>query len=151
LTATAKKNDMRLLATVMGEESVTTRTSEATALLDYGYANYKLDQVLSKDTVIDTVKIDKAVDKTVDIIPLESVTVLNKKTETLGEISYSLSMDKITIPIKSGEKVGTLVIKEDGKKIQKVDVTVSKDLEKISFLGLFERYITDIFSGNISF
>ena len=38
--------DMRLLATVMGEETTDIRSSEITSLLDYGYANYKLDKVL---------------------------------------------------------------------------------------------------------
>lgn len=150
LTATAKKNDMRLLATVMGEENVTTRTSEVTSLLDYGYANYKLDEALSKDTVIDTLKFDKAKNLTVDIVPKENVTILNKKANKLGEISYSLDMDDVNIPVKKGDKVGILQVKEDGKIIGKVEVTVSKDLEKISFIGLLGRYITDIFTGNIN-
>ncbi len=150
LTATAKKNNMRLLATVMGEENVTTRTSEVTSLLDYGYANYKLDEVISKDTIIDTLTFDKAKDLTIDIVPKESVTILNKKADKLGDVTYSLDMDEINIPVKKGDRVGILQINENGKQIGKVEVTVSKDLEKISFIGLFGRYITDIFTGNIN-
>lgn len=150
LTATAKKNDMRLLATVMGEESTTTRTSEVTALLDYGYANYKVDKILSKETIIDTISVDKAKLESVDIIPLKEVEVLNKKSDKLGEVSYSLNLDSLKLPIKKGDKVGTLDVLEDGKKIETVDVTISTDLEKIDFLGLFKRYLFDILKGSIN-
>ena len=151
LTATAKKNNMRLLATVMGEESTTTRTNEITSLLDYGYANYKLDTVVSKDTIVDSIEISKSKLEKVDLVPIKDITILNKKTDKLGEISYSLDMNNISLPIKKGEVVGKLEIKEDGKILDTVDVTVSSDLEKIHFLGLFGRYIKDILKGNIAF
>lgn len=151
LTATAKKNNMRLLATVMGEESTTTRTNEITSLLDYGYANYKLDTVVSKDTIVDSIEISKSKLEKVDLVPIKDVTILNKKTDKLGEISYSLDRNNISLPIKKGEVVGKLEIKEDGKILDTVDVTVSSDLEKIHFLGLFGRYIKDILKGNIAF
>lgn len=150
LTATAKKNEMRLLATVMGEESTTSRTSEVTSLLDYGYANYKLDSILSTKSVIDTISVPKAKVKTVSIVPKKEVTVLNKKTDKLGEISYSLNMDELRLPIKKGDKVGTLEVKEDGKILEKIEVSVSEDLEKIDFFGLFMRYLQDILSGNMN-
>lgn len=151
LTATAKKNDMRLLATVMGEETTDIRTNEITSLLDYGYANYKIDTIVSKDTVIDSISVDKAKLEKVDIIPIKDVSVLNKKSEKLGEISYSLDLKDFSLPIKKGDVIGKLKIKEDGKEIENVDVTVSKNLEKINFLGLFNRYIRDILKGNITF
>jgi len=88
LTATAKKNDMRLLATVMGEETTDIRTNEITSLLDYGYANYKIDTIVSKDTVIDSISVDKAKLEKVDIIPIKDVSVLNKKSEKLGMTNF---------------------------------------------------------------
>lgn len=150
LTATSLKNDMRLLATVMGEESPTSRTSEVTALLDYGYANYKVDVVLPLNTVVDTIQIDKGVLENVDIVPLNDVKVLNKKTSKLGEVDYSLKMDDVNLPVKSGDKVGVLEVKLDGKVIESVDVTVAEDVEKLSFLGLLQRYLKDIMGGNVT-
>ena len=149
LTATAKKNDMRLLATVMGEETTDIRSSEITSLLDYGYANYKLDKVVDKNTVIDTIDISKAKLEKVDIVPTKDVTILNKKIDKMGEITYSLNLDEFSIPLKKGEVIGSLEIKENGKKIDTVNVTVSEDLEKINFIGLFNRYVKEILNGNI--
>ncbi len=150
LTATAKKNNMRLLTTVMGEESVATRTSEVTALLDYGYANYKIDTLIKKDTVVDTVSFDKAKQTSASIVPVREVTALSKKTKKLGDITYDVHLKDIKIPIKTGDIVGNIDILEDGKVVGKVDATVSENIDKISFLGLFSRYFSDIVTGNIS-
>lgn len=150
LTATAKKENMRLLTTVMGEESITTRASDVTALLDYGYANYKIDKLISKDTIVDTITLDKAKQETASIIPSKEVTTLNKKTKKLGEITYDVKLNDIKIPIKTGDIVGKMDVLEDGKVVGSVDVTVSENIDKINFLGLFARYFQDITTGNIS-
>jgi D-alanyl-D-alanine carboxypeptidase (penicillin-binding protein 5/6) len=142
---------MRIIATVMGEESVTSRTSEVTALLDYGYANYKIDRLIDKTKVVDTIYLDKAKQKEVNIVTVDSVDKLNKKTSKLGNITYNLELNDIKIPTKSGDVVGKLEVLEDGKVVDKVDVTVSENIEKIDFLSLFSRYMSDILKGNISF
>ncbi len=150
LTATAKKNNMRLLTTVMGEESVATRTNEVTALLDYGYANYKLDTLLTKDTVVDTIFPDKAKQESASIMPIKEVTKLSKKTQKIGNITYDVHLNDIKIPIKKGDIVGNMDILEDGKIVGKVDVTVSENIDKINFIGLFSRYFSDIVTGNLT-
>ena len=59
LTATAKKNNMRLITVVMGEPNSTTRNSETAAMLDYGFNTYKL----KLDTIKAPVKIGDKVGK----------------------------------------------------------------------------------------
>ena len=52
LTATMKKDDMRVIATVMGESDATIRNNEVAGMLDYAFSMYKLDKVLSKDSIV---------------------------------------------------------------------------------------------------
>ena len=148
LTASALKNDMRLLATVMGEESTTDRSNEVTSLLDYGYASYKVDVLASKDTVIEEKEHDLAKSK-IKFVPVNDVQVLNKKTNKLGEITYNLKLDNITMPIKKGDIVGKLEIKENDKVISDVSITVLSDVDKVKFVDLLYRYLKDIVAGNI--
>ena len=150
LTATAKKENMRLLTTVMGEESITTRTSEVTALLDYGYANYKMDKLISKDTIVDTISLDKAKQETASVVPSKDMTKLSKKTKKLGEVTYDVKLKEVKVPLKKGDVIGNMDILEDGKVVGNIDVTVSENVDKIDFLGLFYRYFKDITTGNIS-
>ena len=151
LTATAKKNNMRLIAVVMKEESSAVRNAEVTSMLDYGFAQYKIDELVGKNKVAAKVEIDKGDDKYVEVVPKNEVTVLNKKTDNIGEITYDLKLDNIKAPVKVGDKVGILEIKEDGKKIREVPITVNKDVKKAGFLSLYWRYLSDIIGGAIKF
>ncbi len=151
LTATALKNDMRLIATVMGEPSASERNSEVTNLLDYGYAKIKLNKIITTKDLVAKVKIDKAVSKEALIVPTNDVNIVSSKTKKLGEISYKLKMNKIKAPINKGEIVGTLHIYENGKEIKTVDLTVKEDIKKASLFKLYKRYLSDILSGEINF
>lgn len=150
LTATANKNNMRLIAVAMGEESSTTRNAEVSAMLDYGYAQYKIDTILNKDDVIAKMAVEKAKKEQISLVPMNSVTLLNKKTTKLGEITYKLDVDEVKAPVKVGDVVGKLTILNDGKEIQKIEVTVAEDVKKANLFELYVRYLKDIVSGNIS-
>ena len=52
-----KQNDMRVIATVMGEPDSNTRNSEISSMLDYAFATVGLKKVLSKESVVDMRKI----------------------------------------------------------------------------------------------
>jgi len=150
LTATAFKNNMRLIAVVMGEETSTKRNAEVTSLLDYGYAQYKVDTLLSKDDVIAEIDVEKSKKENISLVPTKDVTILNKKTTKLGNITYSLDVDEVKAPVKVGDVVGSLTVLNDGKKIETVDVTVLEDVKKANIFELYIRYLKDIVSGNIS-
>lgn len=151
LTATAKKNNMRLISVVMGEPDTKTRSSETTSLLDYGFAKYKAETLVTKTTVIDKLKIEKASNKSVDIVPINDYSVITEKTNKTGKITYELKLNNIKLPIKKGDKVGTLIIKEDNKKVTEVDVTIKENLKRANILELYGTYLKSILNGNINF
>lgn len=151
LTATAKKNDMRLISVVMGEDSNTSRNSETTSMLDYGFAQYKLHTLLTKENVVAEETIEKGKDKTVEIVPVEEVTILTRKTDDIGKITYDIKLNNVKAPIKKGDVVGKITVKEAGKTIKQIDLTVKKDIKKANLLDLFFRYLDDIVNGNIAF
>lgn len=151
LTATAKKNDMRLISVVMGEPDTKVRSSETTSLLDYGFAKYKAMKVVDKNTVIDKLKIEKASNKSVNIVPIENYSVITEKTNKIGKITYDLKLNSIKLPIKKGSKIGKIIVKEDNKKIKELDVTVKEDLKKANILQLYGTYLKSILNGDIKF
>src|SRR5699024_3612107 len=60
LSATAKRENMRLIAIVLGEDNSSVRNSETMALLDYGFNTYEMQVVKKKDEVVKTEKLEKA-------------------------------------------------------------------------------------------
>ena len=151
LTATAKKNNVRLIAVVMNEESASARNAEISSMLDYGFAKIKTVEIANKDTIIKKIEIDKAKDKFVELVPIETISIVKQKTEQVGEITYDVKLDKVKAPIKKGDVVGKLIVMEDGKKIKESNLTVNKDVEEASFIELYLKNITDMINGKIIF
>ena len=151
LTATAKKNNMRVIAVVMGEPDSKTRNSEVSQMLDYAFAQYELETMLSTKSVVKKIKVDKSVSKYAEIVPKENVNFVNKKLQGKKNASYEVDLDNIKAPIKKGDKVGMLLIKEDNKVIRKVELTVNKDIKKANILELYWQNLQDILTGNITF
>ena len=149
LTATAKKNDMRLISVVMGEESNGLRTSETSSLLDYGFAQYKSTELVKQGDVVTEVQIEKAKNQNVSIITKDNASILSKKTEKMGDITYETKLDKIKAPVKKGDKVGTLKVKEDEKLIKEITLTVKQDVKEANILELYGRYLKNMIIGNI--
>jgi len=145
LTATAKKNGMRVIAVVMGEPDSKLRNKEVSEMLDYAFAQYEIHNLLGDKKVVGKYEIDKAKKKYVDIIPNGEVTILKKKGEKLNNVKYDVILDKLKAPIKSGDSVGTLEIKENNKLLRSVDLTVKESIKKANLLELYIRYIKDIF------
>ena len=147
LTATAKRNDMRLIGVIMGEDTSQNRNDEMTKMLDYGFNMYKVDKFLSKDKKVGELKNDKSSLIKVDVVPKDAINILNKKGNKKRKLSYKLNITKNKLPIKIGDTVGYIDILENGKKIYKIDVTINKDLKKANILELLLRNIKEVITG----
>ena len=133
----------------MGEEDSSVRNSEVTEMLDYAYAQYEIEQVLSKNSVLDEIKISKGKKQIVEVVPMEEITYLNKKTDKKKNNTFELNLYDVTAPVKVGDKVGELIIKDDTNE-RKVDVTVKEDVEKANIFVTFIRNLGQILTGNIN-
>ena len=151
LTATMKKDDMRVIATVMGEPSSQTRNNEVSSMLDYAFAQMGLKKLLSKNSVVETITLPKAKVDEVKIVPSQDVNILYKKID--GEITptYEIDIKEIKAPTKKGDVVGTLYVKNNDQIINKIDLTVLEDIEKCNLFELYWKHLKNIISGNISF
>jgi D-alanyl-D-alanine carboxypeptidase (penicillin-binding protein 5/6) len=151
LTATAKRNGMRIIAVVMGEPDSKTRTSDVSSMLDYAFAQYETETFLSTESILDTININKGKKEFVNIVPKENVTILNKKTDNKKNATYNLEMYDMKLPLKKGDTVGKLSVYVDDNLYRNIDVTVSDDIEKADILTLYGRYLKKIFTGDIVF
>ncbi|MGM9850148.1 MAG: D-alanyl-D-alanine carboxypeptidase family protein [Bacilli bacterium] len=151
LTATAKRNGMRIIAVVMGEPDSKTRTSDVSSMLDYAFAQYETETFLSTESILDTININKGKKEFVNIVPKENVTILNKKTDNKKNATYNLEMYDMKLPLKKGDTVGKLSVYVDDNLYRDIDVTVSDDIEKADILTLYGRYLKKIFTGDIVF
>ena len=150
LTATAKKDGMRVIAVVMGEADSKTRNQEVSEMLDYAFAQYKLDNLLEDGYSLGKYKVYNGKDEFVTVIPKDGATILRKKGEKSSKATYEALVYELKAPLKKGDIVGFLKIKEDGKIIRKVKLTVDKDVKKANYLELLGRNIRDMVTGKIN-
>ncbi len=147
LTATAKRNNMRLIGVIMGEETSAKRNEEMSKMLDYGFNLYTVKGYLTTKTKVGTFKNDKSKTGRVNVVPTQDINVLNKKGNKDRELSYNLEITKKDIPIKKGDVIGYLSVHENNKEIYKINVTVDEDVERANILELLLRNINDIMTG----
>ena len=105
LTATMKKDNMRLITVVMKEENTSKRSADTTKMLDYGFNIYMVQTILDEKTTIEKKKVELGKTLTTEIVPKENITILNKKSEEQKNITYKTNINKIIAPVKKGDKV----------------------------------------------
>ena len=150
LTATAKKNNLRLIAVVMGEETSDKRSSDITNMLNYGFNSYKNVILYSKDNALGTKRVENGEEETVSIALKEDYTKLLKNTDAVPHYSYNVEVDSLKAPLEKGKTYGQAqVIDENGQLITSLDVTVLKSINKASYFKLFFRNIKNISAGKI--
>ncbi len=149
LTATAQKNKTRFIAVVMGVNDNKVRNAEISEMLNFAFAQYETEQLLSENSILGTIEIEKGTLKYVDVVPKERVTVLNKKGDPKRTVTYELELGRVIAPIKKGDIVGQLLIKENEKIIREIGLTINQSVAKANFIQLYWRYLRDIFIGDI--
>lgn len=146
LTATGKKNGMRLITVVMNEENTDNRTKDTIAMMDYGFNMYSLDTIVKKDEILGNKKINLGKKEYENIVSMDEITVLNNNQNNKRNVIYDVVTDDINAPVKYGDVVGKINIYENGNFKYSVDVTVMNDVEKANILMVFLRNLKDVLS-----
>jgi len=149
LTATGKKNNMRLISVVMGAESTDKRSSDTLAMLDYGFNMYRINTVITKDGNLGRVKVNLGKEEYVDIASVNDINILNNSQTGDRNITYEFSVDDINAPVKKGDIIGKISVYEDGKFLLEEEITVVKDVDKANIMMVFFRNLRDILSVNL--
>ena len=97
---TAKRNNMRLIAIVLGEEEGKVRNQETAELLDYGFNLYEVTTIKKKGDVLGNITIDKADTEEIEIVALRDVTVLKKQSDKDKEYKSEVRLNDLNLPIQ---------------------------------------------------
>lgn len=150
IAVTAEKNGLRLIAISLGYDNTTTRNSETMALLDYGYNQYESKTIFSKGKKIKEVKLNKANKNKVNLILSEDVKVTVKKGENDKTYTYDIKLNTINYPIKKGEKIGKLYLKDGNKILREVSLVSDSNIKKASIFKQYLRVVENYFTGSVN-
>ncbi|MDE5977290.1 MAG: D-alanyl-D-alanine carboxypeptidase [Turicibacter sp.] len=148
LTATASREDMRVVAVVMGGSKSDIRNQEVTRLIEYAYEQYELVPKIEANTIVSNGYNMLAKNRNFQLVTAEPVTVLKKKTDAEQESTYEVVLnEELTLPIHPGDQVGTLTYYYNGEVYKEIAVTVEEPVEKNSFIGLLGYIVSQILFG----
>ncbi|MCM3440873.1 D-alanyl-D-alanine carboxypeptidase family protein [Metabacillus halosaccharovorans] len=140
LTATAKKDNMRVIAVVFGADTPKDRNAQVTKMLDYAFSQYQTHPLFEKDHVLSQLKVSKGSEKEVNLMTSEPISVLTKKGEKVDDVTQEILMkNDIKAPVKKGDELGTLQLKKDGKLIAESKLVAEKDIDEASWWTMFKR------------
>ena len=149
MTATGKKNGMRLITVVMNVDNTDNRSKDTVAMMDYGFNMYSLDKLVEKKEPLGKVKINLGKYEYENIMTLDDITVLNNNQNDKRNVTYDIVTSEVTAPVKVGDEVGKLNIYEDGNFKYSVSLTVMNDVNKANIFTVFIRNLKDILSINL--
>jgi D-alanyl-D-alanine carboxypeptidase (penicillin-binding protein 5/6) len=133
VTATAKRDGLRLISVVMGAPQKRDCFAQAAALLNKGFADYKaLVAVKKGDTVASDVAVSGGKPHFVRVVAGRDVAVLAKRGEK-RKFSLELSLPgEVSAPLSANAEVGQVVVKDGDAVIGKVPALAADPVEKQS-------------------
>ena len=150
MAVTAKRDDLRLLAIVLGESSGKIRNSETSELLDYGFNNYEMIKIKNKGDKVGEITLDKANPNKIDVRVNEDIKILIKKGEQKKDYISEVKLSTKSLPIKKGDVVGELLVKDGNSTIKKVNLISDIDVNKRNFFELWLMNIKSVINGNLT-
>lgn len=130
LSASAIRNDMQLIAVVLGAPTSAERFSSAKKLLDYGFANYKLEKLVEKDEVVCDITVISGEKEYAKALAAKPKTVLKNKSDTTETEKRVYIEPNITAPIKKNDVVGKLELISGETVIDTIDIRAAEDIPK---------------------
>ena len=132
ISATAKRNNMHLIAVIMAAPTSKQRQADASALLNYGFSTYSVTDAVTKGEKIKDVSVNKGTEAKCPVVCADNVSTLSKKGEKV-EIKKIVKLKKnVTAPVSKGEKAGELVCMNGKKEVGRTELLYDGDVKKMT-------------------
>lgn len=132
LSASAKRDNMQLIAVILAAPSTADRFSSATRLLDYGFANYAVVNAAEKIGELTPMPVIGGKADTVTVQADKSVNFIVKKGNQ-DKVEVATSFDEpIKAPVSQNQALGKATLTIDGEKVSVCDLVATQDVQRIN-------------------
>ena len=131
LSASAQREDMELIAVVMGCETSKDRFNACKMLLDRGFANWTVVTPALKGDLEVKVKLGKA--KTVQAVPGEENPLLLEKG-LKNAVTTDIELDEtVDAPVSTGQKLGTMTVRAGDRILARIPLVAKEPVQRLSY------------------
>jgi len=145
LTATAKRNNIRLISVIMKADSSANRNEMTKTLLDYGFSKVKAQEIYKANEKVATIKIKKAKQPKVDVYTPKDISVIIDKAQENVKIDKKIKLkDNLKAPLKKDSIIGKLIITLNDNEVYMFDLIVKDKVELLTFKELFKEFFKEV-------
>lgn len=141
LSATAEREGMSLIATVMGASTSQLRFGTASQLLDYGFTHYALVDITLEDALPPVVVKGGQADCVQPQLTGNHHLLLPKTQAGAVTTEVELS-DSVEAPVAVGDTLGKLNVYVDGQLRDSIPLTAAQGVEELTFSVVFRRLVS---------
>lgn len=142
LSATALRDGMQLIAVIICAPSTKDRFSSASALLDYGFANYEVASNEDLNVAVPYVRVVGGVKEQIAPKVSGSGFVVKKGNKSKLETRFEME-ESVSAPVEDGQKLGEIIYTIDGEEVTRRDVCATERVDKINAVQIFLRCLAD--------
>ncbi len=138
MSATAMRDGMSLVAVVLGCDTGTARFSDSAKLLDYGFANYKTEELILPAECLTPIKVKGGMQSQVSLsCDIAHSLILPKGNSEEIKSEYTVA-EELEAPVEKGSVVGKLTYSYAGATIDEYDIVSSESVEPMSFGAVYK-------------
>jgi len=141
LSGSATKDDLTLIAVVLGCDTTQHRWGETMKLLDYGFAICESAVLAKQGEVLGSIAVEKGSPMTMNAIADSDISLLVKKGERDQVTTEVILFDKLKAPVKAGDKVGELIALKDGQEVGRYTLVADSDIDVAKLHEIYIRML----------
>lgn len=131
LSASARRENLELIAVTMGAESSKIRNAACKAMLDYGFAGFALVCPNLEESI--QVPVRLGTEAGVDVALQGDASVLIPKAQKAG-LTRELQLEEFcTAPVEKGTRLGTLTVRSGEETLLEVPLVAAREVKRKTF------------------
>jgi len=142
LSASAQREDLELIAVVMGCETSQKRFAACKSLLDYGFASYALASPRLTEPAEVPVKLGTQ-DSVTAVLGENDAMLIDKAQK--GQITTEVTLDpEVTAPVSKGQRLGTLTVKAGEHILSQIPLVAEETVPRLTWGQMFVRILKQL-------
>lgn len=139
LSASAIRNNLHLIAVVLGAPSIGDRDDDIRAMLNWGFRQYEAREVVKDGEPLSRLQVSKGALDAVDIVAAHDVHVTVQRGFDVKPERQLLLPEKLLAPVEAGQVVGEIIVTVDGEEVGRVDAVAVAAVPKGSTWTIITR------------
>lgn len=135
LISSAKRDDMRLIAVVLGTESNAARTKASEALLNYGFRYFETRRLYPAGAKIASARVWQGADPSVDLVLKDPLAITIPRGKYGAAKAVAEVAPRIVAPVAKGQALGKLTVRYEDKEFLSVPLVAARAIEEGSFVS----------------